>query len=42
VSKYIVPDIAAVVTQTKYIKETVIACAEAGIKGVLTDKPIAA
>ena len=38
----IVPDIAAVVTPTKYMKEAVIACAEAGVKGVSTDKPIAA
>ena len=37
-----VPDIAAVVTPTKYMKEAVIACAEAGVKGVSTDKPIAA
>ena len=36
------PDIAAVVTPTKYYKESVIACAEAGVKGVSTDKPIAA
>ncbi len=38
----IVPDIAAVVTPTKHMKEAVIACAEAGVKGVSTDKPIAA
>ena len=38
----IVPDIAAVVTPTKYMREAVIACAEAGVKGVSTDKPIAA
>ena len=37
-----VPDIAAVVTPTKYYKEAVVACAEAGVKGVSTDKPIAA
>ena len=37
-----VPDIAAVVTPTKFMKEAVIACAEAGVKGVSTDKPIAA
>ena len=37
-----VPDIAAVVTPTKFFKEAVIACAEAGVKGVSTDKPIAA
>lgn len=38
----IVPDIAAVVTPTKYYKDAVIACAESGVKGVSTDKPIAA
>jgi predicted dehydrogenase len=38
----IVPDIAAVVTPTKYYKEAIIACAQAGVKGVSTDKPIAA
>ena len=38
----IVPDIAAVVTPTKYYKDALIACAEAGVKGVSTDKPIAA
>ena len=38
----VVPDIAAIVTPTKYYKEAVIACAEAGVKGVSTDKPIAA
>ena len=37
-----VPDLAVVVTPTKYMKECVIACAEAGVKGVSTDKPIAA
>ena len=36
------PDIVAVITPTKFYKETVIACAEAGVKGVSTDKPIAA
>ena len=40
--KDIVPDIAAVVTPTKWMKESVIACAQAGVKGVSTDKPIAA
>ena len=40
--KDIVPDIAVVVTPTKYMKEAVIACAEAGAKGVSTDKPMAA
>ena len=37
-----IPDITAVITPTKYMKEAVIACAEAGVKGVTTDKPIAA
>ena len=37
-----VPDIAAVITPTKHYKEAVIACAQAGVKGVSTDKPIAA
>ena len=40
--KDIVPDIAVVVTPTKYMKEVVIACAEAGVKGISTEKPIAA
>ncbi len=40
--KDIVPDVAAVVTPSKYMKDAVIACAEAGVKGVSTDKPIAA
>ena len=38
----LVPDIAAVVTPTKYYKDSVIAAAEAGVKGVSTDKPLAA
>lgn len=38
----VVPDVAAVVTPVKYMKEAVIACAEAGVKGVSCDKPIAA
>ena len=38
----VVPDMVAVVTPTKYYKDAVIACAEAGVKGVSTDKPIAA
>ena len=38
----IVPDIVAVVTPTKYMKDVVIACAEAGVKGISTEKPIAA
>lgn len=40
--KEVVPDIAAVITPTKFMKEAVIACAQAGVKGVSTDKPIAA
>lgn len=40
--KEVIPDIAAVITPTKFFKEAVIACAEAGVKGVSTDKPIAA
>ena len=40
--KDIVPDIAVVVTPTKYMKDVVIACAEAGVKGISTEKPIAA
>ncbi len=36
------PDLAAIVTPTKFYKDAVIACAEAGVKGVSTDKPIAA
>ena len=38
----IVPDIAAVVLPGKYIKDAVIASAQAGVKGVSTDKPIGA
>ena len=37
----LVPDIAVVVTPTKYMKDVVIACAEAGVKGISTEKPIA-
>lgn len=37
-----VPDIAVVVTPTQYMKDVVIACAEAGVKGISTEKPIAA
>ena len=37
-----VPDIAVVVTPTKYMKDVVLACAEAGVKGISTEKPIAA
>ncbi len=38
----IVPDVAAVVTPVKYLKYAVIACAQAGVKGISTEKPIAA
>ena len=38
----IAPDIAVVVLPGKYIKEAVIASAQAGVKGVSTDKPIEA
>jgi predicted dehydrogenase len=38
----IVPDIAAIVTPSRFYKDAVIACAEAGVKGVSCDKPIAA
>jgi len=38
----VVPDMAAVITPTKYMKEAVVRCAEAGVRGVSTDKPIAA
>jgi predicted dehydrogenase len=37
-----VPDVAAVVLPGKYIKAAVIAAAQAGVKGVSTDKPIGA
>ncbi len=37
-----VPDIAVVVTPTKYMKDAVLACTEAGVKGISTEKPIAA
>jgi predicted dehydrogenase len=40
--KEVVPDLAAVITPTKFMKEAVIACAQAGVKGVSSDKPIAA
>ena len=36
----VVPDLVAVITPTKFMKEAVIACAEAGVKGISTDKPI--
>ena len=38
----VVPDLVAVVLPAKHIREAVIACARAGVKGVSTDKPIAA
>ena len=38
----VTPDIAAVVTPSKYYKDAVIAAAEAGVKGVSTDKPLEA
>ncbi len=37
----VVPDVVSVVTPVKYIKEAVVACAQAGVKGVTTEKPIA-
>ena len=38
----IVPDLAAVVLPVKYMKDAVIAAAQAGVKGVSAEKPIAA
>ena len=38
----IVPDVAAVILPVKYVKEAVVAAAEAGVKGVSSDKPLAA
>jgi predicted dehydrogenase len=38
----VLPDIAVVATPTKYMKEAVMACAEAGVRGISTEKPIAA
>ncbi len=40
--KSVVPDMVAVITPTKYMKEAVVRCSEAGVKGISTDKPIAA
>ena len=37
----VVPNIAVIVTPTKYMKAIVIACAEASVKGISTEKPIA-
>ena len=38
----IVPDLACIVTPTKHMKGAVVACAEAGVKGIQTDRPFAA
>jgi len=38
----IVPDLAVIVLPGKYIKDAVVASAQAGVKGVSTDKPIGA
>jgi predicted dehydrogenase len=38
----VTPDIASVVLPTRYIKDAVVACAEAGVRGVSAEKPIAA
>ena len=38
----IVPDMVAIITPTKYIAAAVIASAESGVKGILTDRPFAA
>ena len=38
----VLPDIAAVVTPSKYYKDAVVAAAQAGVKSVSTDKPIEA
>tara|TARA_B100001146_G_scaffold213630_1_gene214172 strand:+ start:366 stop:1559 length:1194 start_codon:yes stop_codon:yes gene_type:complete len=38
----VIPDIAAIITPTKFYKEAVIACAQAGVKAISIDKPIAA
>ena len=40
--KDVVPDIAAIITPTKYYKEIVLACVDKGIKAISTDKPIGA
>ena len=37
-----VPDLACIVTPSKYMKDAVIACAKAGVKGIQTDRPFAA
>lgn len=38
----VVPDLACIVTPTKHMKGAVMACAEAGVKGIQTDRPFAA
>ena len=38
----VAPDVVAVVTPTAYCRDAVIACAKAGVRGVSTDKPMAA
>ena len=38
----VVPDVVAIITPSKYMKDAVIACAEAGVKGIQTDRPFAA
>ncbi|MEE2659555.1 MAG: Gfo/Idh/MocA family oxidoreductase [Candidatus Latescibacterota bacterium] len=40
--QHVTPDLAAVVLPGKYIKEAVVAAAQAGVKGVSADKPIGA
>ena len=40
--KEVVPDLAAIITPTKFMAGGVVACAEAGVKGVQTDRPFAA
>ena len=36
----VVPDVVSIVTPVQYTKDAVIACAEAGVKGISTEKPI--
>jgi predicted dehydrogenase len=36
----VVPEIVSVVTPVKYMKEAVVTCAEAGVKGITVDKPV--
>ena len=40
--KDMLPELAVIVTPSRYYKEIVVACAEAGVKGISTDKPMAA